>query len=280
MDKLRGWIGKIESTSDQVTPVPISGLSATLDRDDPFPETGNALPPLWHLLYFLPIQRQSEIGPDGIVKRGGFLPPVPLPRRMYGGTRVQFHHPLRVGESISKVSRIMDLAYKEGRSGPLVFVLVRHEISNSEGVAITEEQDVVYRGDPRPGDPVPQPKSAPRDATWSREICTDEVMLFRFSALTFNGHRIHYDWRYATAVEGYPQLLVHGSLIGTLLLDLLRRNLPSVTVTHFSSRAVTPLLNGVSFSVCGRIEDNGKTIKLWAATSEGHLATEATALLA
>ena len=280
MDDLRGWIGKTESITDQVTPVPIAGLSATLDRDDPFPKHGTELPPMWHILYFLPIQRQSEIGKDGLVKRGGFLPPVPLPRRMYGGTRVQFHHPLRVGENISKVSRIMDVSYKEGRSGPLAFVLVRHEISNDKGVAITEEQDAIFRGDPRPDDPVPEPKLAPSDATWSREICTDEVMLFRFSALTFNGHRIHYDWRYATAVEGYPQLLVHGSLIGTLLLDLLRRNLPHSTVAHFSSRAVRPLLNGVPFSLCGRSEDSGKTIKLWAATSEGHLATEATALLA
>jgi len=161
--------------------------------------------------------------------------------------------------SLSSDSRpLWMLNYKEGRSGPLVFVLLRHEISNAAGIAITEDQDVVYRNDPKPGEPAPKPQAAPTDPTWTRAIRTDEVMLFRFSALTFNGHRIHYDVRYATQVEGYPSLLVHGSLIGTLLADLLRRNLPNAKIAQFSSRLFRPLFNGTTVSVCGRVENDGK----------------------
>ncbi len=278
-DSLAAWIGKTETCSDEVTATPIAALSATLDRDDPYPRIGDPLPPLWHYLYFLPIHRQSEIGADGMVQRGGFLPPVPLPRRMFGGTRHEFHRPLRVGEHISRVSRIVEINHKQGRSGQLVFVLVRHEISNDRGLAVAEEQDVVYRENPKSGDPVPAPQKAPGSANWTREIRPDEVFLFRYSALTFNGHRIHYDRPYTNAVEGYPQLLVHGSLIAVLLQDLLRRNVPNASVTRFSSRSLRPLFNGAPFSACGRIESDGKTIKLWAADTEGFLATDAIAIL-
>src|ERR1039457_3649480 len=140
---LRQWVGRTESRSDQLTPTPVAALSATLDRGDALPQAGDVLAPLWHWLYFLPIHRQSELGPDGHAARGGFLPPVPLPRRMWAGGRLQFHHPLRVGDAVTRVSRIADVSHKEGRSGALVFVLLRHEISNGEGVALTEEHDIV-----------------------------------------------------------------------------------------------------------------------------------------
>jgi 3-methylfumaryl-CoA hydratase len=280
IDSLRTWIGKTESRSDQITLTPIAALSATLDRNDPHPKIGDPIPPLWHYLFFLGIHRQSEIGTDGIVTRGGFLPPVPLPRRMFGGSRQEFHRSLHVGDHVSRVSRIVDVSHKEGRAGPLVFVLVRHEISNTHGLAVTEEQDVIYRENSKPGDPVPAPQKAPENPTWTREIRPDEVFLFRYSALTFNGHRIHYDRPYTNEVEGYRQLLVHGSLIAVLLHDLLRRSLPDALVTGFSSRSVRPLFNGVPFSVCGRIENDGKTVKLWAADIEGLLAADAIATLA
>ena len=154
LDYLRQWRGKSESRSDQVTSAPIAALSATLDRDDPYPKPADFVPPLWHWLYFLPIHRQSELGPDGHVKRGGFLPPVPLPRRMFAGDRVQFHHPLRVGETVTRLSRIVDVNAKQGRSGPLVFVTVRHEISDGQGLALVEEHDIVYRDRPKPSDSV------------------------------------------------------------------------------------------------------------------------------
>jgi 3-methylfumaryl-CoA hydratase len=280
VDEMKQWIGRTESHSDRVTATPIAALSATLDRDDPSPKDGDPLPPLWHWLYFLPIHRQSEIGPDGHAKRGGFLPPVPLPRRMWAGSRLEFHHPLRVGDEITRTSCIANVTSKEGRTGTLAFVLVRHEITNAQGVAITEEHDIVYRDNPKPGDPTPDPAMAPGGAVWDRSIHPDDVLLFRYSALTFNGHRIHYDRRYVTEVEGYPGLIVHGPLIATLLLDSLRRNLPQAPVARFEFRAVKPLFDIAPFSVCGKPQEDGRTVKLWARSSEGHLAMDATATLA
>ena len=280
MENLQQWIGRTESRVDQVTRAPIAALAATLDRSDPLPVPGDALPPLWHWLYFLPHYRQSEIGPDGHAKRGGFLPPVPLPRRMWAGGRLTFRESLRVGDAIERVSRIVDVTTKHGRSGPLVFVLVRHEVSGPRGVAIVEEHDIVYRDPPRPGEPPPAPGPAPEDAAWKREIRPDDVLLFRYSALTFNGHRIHYDRRYVTEVEGYAGLVVHGPLIATLLLDLLRRERPAATVREFSFRALSPLLDIAPFTVAGRPAADDRSVSLWAANSDGGLAMDATAVLA
>ncbi len=183
-DQLASWKGRREIADDSITATPMAALAATLDRDDPPPRLGDPLPPLWHWLYFLPLHRQSQIGPDGHARRGGFLPPVPLPRRMWAGGRFQFGQPLRVGEQVCRTSTIADVSVKEGRSGTLVFVLVRHEIVGSFGGALTEEHDIVYRDLPRVGDPSPPPRRAPADAVWRREIPPDEVLLFRYSALT------------------------------------------------------------------------------------------------
>ena len=273
---LESWIGRSESRTDLITAAPIAALAATLDRDDPIAQPGDAVPALWHWLYFLPIPRQSELGSDGHAKRGGFLPPVPLPRRMWAGGRLEFHHPLHVGETITRVSRIHAVKSKQGSTGPLVFVMVRHEISTHHGLAVTEEQDIVYRNAPNPGDPVPAPLSAPPDAAWQRTIHPDDVLLFRYSALTFNGHRIHYDRRYATEVEGYPGLVVHGPLIATLLLDLLRHSRPGVEVKRFDFRALSPLFDTAPFLVCGKPEEDG-VVHLWARTLAGGLAMDARA---
>lgn len=278
---LRGWIGRTETVDDVATLAPLRGLAATLDRDDPAPRAGDPIPPCRHWLYFLPVHPQSEIGPDGHAKRGGFLPPVPLPRRMWAGARLEFLRPLRAGEAITRTSRIADVSSKEGRTGPLVFVLVRHEVADAAGVALIEEDDIVYRDNPGPDDPTPPARQAPAEHEWLREIRPDPVLLFRYSALTFNGHRIHYDRSYVTEVEGYPGLVVHGPLIATLLLDLLRRSVPDAFVSRFAFRAVKPLFDVAPFFVCGRRsgEDN-KTISLWAKDSDGHLAMEASATLA
>ena len=276
--RLQQWIGRTEAHTDRVTAVPVAALSATLDRDDPPPQPGDALPPLWHWLYFLPIHRHSELGSDGHAQRGGFLPPVPLPRRMWAGGRLEFHHPLRIGETITRVSRIVDVKLKLGRTGALVFVLVRHEIGDSDGVALTEEHDIVYRDRPAPTDSAPAAPLAPADSIWQRTIHPDDVLLFRYSALTFNGHRIHYERRYATEVEGYPGLVVHGPLIATLLLDLLRRSLPQSRVTQFQFRAVSPLFDTAPFTVCGKPARAG-FVSLWAQNAAGGLAMEATAAL-
>jgi 3-methylfumaryl-CoA hydratase len=274
---LREWIGKTESASDQLTPTPIAALAATLDIKARPPQPGDPLPPLWHWLFFLPIHRQSELGPDGHVKRGDFLPPVLLPRRMWAGGRFEFRRPLRVGETLTRTSRIVDVQAKEGRTGALVFVHVRHEIGNAEGIALIEEQDLVYRGDARPGDPAHAPRPAPAGAVWERVMQPDDVLLFRYSALTFNGHRIHYDRRYATETEGYPGLVVHGPLVATLLLDLLRRHMPEVDVARFEFRSVSPLFDTAPFKLCGKPESDGKTVSLWAMDAGGGLAMIASA---
>lgn len=267
------WIGKTETRSDIVTAGPISALSATLDRDDPPPRPGDPLPPLWHWLFFLDRHRASELGPDGHARRGGLLPPVPLPRRMWAGSRFVFHHPLRVGGQMTRETRVIDIKEKSGRSGPLVFVVVRHEISTSAGLAIAEEHDIVYR-DHGPGAPA---QTAPPDVAWERTIQADDVLLFRYSALTFNAHRIHYDRRYATEVEGYPGLVVHGPLIATLLMDLLRRHQPAAEVARFSFRAVSALFDTAPFAVCGKPE--GNIVHLWAKDAAGNLAMSAEALV-
>ncbi len=278
IDHLRSWIGRSETLDDVATAAPPRALTATLDRDDA-PAAGDVLPPCWHWLYFLPMARQSQIGADGHPLRGGFLPPVPLPRRMWAGSRIQFHAPLHVGQALSRSSHIEDVRLKEGRTGPLVFVNVRHEIRADGRLAITDRHDIVYRDLAGPGEPAPAGVPAPADAQWTRQIVPDDVLLFRYSALTFNGHRIHYDRRYVTAVEGYPGLVVHGPLIATLLLDLLRRQLPEATVAQFSFKAVSPIFDVAPFHVCGR-RDDAHTVKLWARTPEGNLAMDASATLA
>jgi 3-methylfumaryl-CoA hydratase len=277
--QLQEWIGRSETRQDVVTAVPMAALAATLDRADAPPQPGDVLPPLWHWLYFLATDRQSALGSDGHARRGGFLPPVALPRRMWAGGRLEFHRPLRVGEAITRVSRILDIKLKQGRTGPLAFVLVRHEISNASGLALTEEHDIVYRAQPRPGDAAPTRVAAPLDHDWERVIHPDDVLLFRYSALTFNGHRIHYDRRYATEVEGYPGLIVHGPLVATLLLDLLRHSLPEASVARFEFRSVTPLFDTSPFSVCGE-SGSDRLIRMWAQNSSGDLAMEAQVFLA
>ena len=277
---LREWIGREESAADEITAAPAALLAATLDRLDPEPAKGDVLPPLWHWLYFLPRHRHSELSSEGHARRGGFLPPVPLAHRMWAGGRFGFHRPLRIGEHFRRISRIADVSLKQGRSGSLVFVTVRHEIRNEQGVALTEEQDIVYRdsaGVYRDAAGAAGPPAAPDGQEWEREIRPGDVLLFRYSALTFNSHRIHYDRRFATSVEGYPGLVVHGPLIATLLLDLLRCNLPEANVAKFSFRAVSPLFDTAPFRICGKPE--GNTNRLWAKNENGGLAMDATATL-
>ena len=277
--ELSGWIGKTETVTDSVTATPYAALSATLDRTPERPPVGTPLPPLWHWLYFLPLYRQSEVGPDGHAKRGGFLPPVPLPRRMWAGSQFEFKRPPCVGDRITRVSTIAEVTEKSGRTGPLVFVKVRHEIrANDEpSPAIVEFHDIVYREAAKPDDAVPPPKAAPSESPWQRHWVPDDVLLFRYSALTFNGHRIHYDRKYVTEVEGYPGLIVHGPLIATLLLDLLRSKCPNAVVRRYEFRDVRPLFDIHPFDVCGESAADGKSVRLWAKDHEGWLAMDATA---
>ena len=275
------WIGRAEEVSDIATATPYAALSATFDRDAVRPPVGTALPALWHWLYFLPLHKQSEIGPDGHAKRGGFLPPVPLPRRMWAGSQFEFHQPLRIGDAMTRTSTIHDVTEKTGRTGPLVFVKVRHEIrrDGESDIALTEFHDIVYREAPKPDDVAPPPKAAPASSTWEKKWVPDDVLLFRYSALTFNGHRIHYDRKYVTETEGYPGLIVHGPMIATLLLDLLRHQIPDAEVMRYEFRAIRPVFDINHFFVCGEPQADGKTIRLWAKDHEDWLTMEATAVI-
>jgi len=278
---LKDWIGRSETAVDVATATPCAALAATLDRPAERPPAGTPLPALWHWLYFLPLTRRSEIGPDGHAKLGGFLPPVPLPRRMWAGSQFEFRAPLRIGDKLIRVSTIEDVTEKSGRTGRLVFVKVRHEVRRGDepDVALTEFHDIVYREAPKAGDEAPPPKAAPPDAAWEQQWIPDDVLLFRYSALTFNGHRIHYDRRYVTEIEGYPGLIVHGPLIATLLLDLLRRRLPEAELARYEFRAVRPIFDIHPFFVCGEPQPDGRTIRLWTRDHEGCLTMEATAVI-
>src|SRR4051794_33122502 len=280
LSELQAWTGRSETWRDQIGATPVKALNATLDPPALPADPGTPLPPLWHWLYFLPLHRQSELGPDGHARRGGFLPPVPLPRRMWAGGRLEFRRPLRVGEGIERTSRIERVDVKEGRSGGLVFVLVRHEIRSRGEVAIVEEHDIVYRGAPHHGQATPARKAAPAWAAtrgWRRDVVPDPVLLFRYSALTFNGHRIHYDRRYVSEVEGYPGLIVHGPLLATMLVDLARDHVAPRELRAFSFRAVAPIFDTTAFAVCGVPADDGTSVTLWVQDASGHLAMEATA---
>ena len=281
LSPLDSWIGRTEVRHDVVTPAPVTALGATLDHMAADVTTGMPLPPLWHWLYFLPMHRQSEIGGDGHPRRGGFLPPVALPRRMWAGGQLAFRSPIRIGDAVTRTSTIDDVKTKEGRTGSLVFVKVRHEIrcNGAAEPALVEFHDIVYREAQRPDEVPSPPQPAPVGATWHREVVPDEVLLFRYSALTFNGHRIHYDRRYVTGVEGYPGLIVHGPLIATLLLDLLWLERPEADVAAFSFRAVRPTFDLHPFRVSGAVQEDGKSVRLWASDHEGFLTMDATAVL-
>jgi 3-methylfumaryl-CoA hydratase len=291
---LQQWEGRRETRYDDITAAPLRGWCALLDRTDVWPDAlpnvRSTVPPLGHWLYFLPTTAQSGLGEDGHARRGGFLPPVPLPRRMWAGGRLTWNldNPLRVGDAARRESRIASVRHKAGRSGSLVFVEVEHAIHNAAGLCLTEVHDIVYRAAPQPGGDsppshspsMPPPIPAPSGMAWQRQQIPDAVALFRYSALTFNGHRIHYDRSYATQVEGYPGLVVHGPYIATLLLDLLHRQQPQARVAAFGFRALRPTFDLHPFSLMGQPTADGSAVALCSADHEGWLTMQADVRLA
>ncbi|HET6524862.1 FAS1-like dehydratase domain-containing protein [Sphingopyxis sp.] len=268
MDDYSAWVGRSETREDIATQAPLRGLAALLDHD----AVPDIVPPLGHWLYFLPAARQSAIGEDGHPRRDGhgLLPPVPLPRRMWAGSRIEFLSPIRVGAALTRVTTIEAIKPKRGASGDLLFVTLRHDIAADGVPAIREEQDIVFR-EPAPASPAPQAPTAvaladPADAI--RRLSPDPVLLFRYSALTFNAHRIHYDRDYARGVEGYAGLVVHGPLIATLLIDHALRAAPDIVPRQFDFRAEAPLIDGTPFDLCLVRDGNGA--KLWARDAAGH----------
>jgi len=273
-DILQQWIGREEVLEDTLHPGPANLMEMTLDRA-PVLGIGDALPPLWHWIYFLRSAPLSALGRDGHPAKGGFLPPVALPRRMWAGGRFGFNGDVHIGEHVRKKSVIKDVALKKGRSGALCFVTVRHEVGNQTGTAFWEEHDIVYREDPTPGTPPRVTDPVGDDWQHNETITPSEVMLFRYSALTFNGHRIHYDRDYARDVEGHGGLVVHGPLIATLLMHLSKRVMGGARPASFDFRAASPLFDTAPFTLHAR--QDGRKVTLAAATPEGRLAMQATA---
>ena len=276
LEKLKEWIGQRESDVDYVTVPAVHRLAATLDLDYPMPKIGDPLPVGWYTIFFPRVVRHAQVGPDGHPARGDFLPPVPLPRRMFAGKRTTFHGDLRVGDEIHLESSIKEVTPKTGRSGQMVFVTVTTDISSSRGLAVSEEQDIVYRAEPEPGAPPPAPQPAPAKAVWSKTVTPDPVMLFRYSGITFNGHRIHYDHPYVTKTEGYPNLVMNGGLTTLLVYELARENSPA-PIRHIVSRNVRALFVDRPISLGGEPSADKKKAKLWAADDTGALALSAEA---
>jgi 3-methylfumaryl-CoA hydratase len=276
LEKLKDWIGQKESDVDYVTVPAVHRLAATLDRGDPMPRMGDPLPVGWHQILFPRVVRHSQIGADGHPERGDFLPPVPLPRRMFAGKRTTFHDSLRVGDEVRRDSVIREVNIKQGRTGTMVFVTVKTDLTSPRGLAITEEQDLVYREAAAPGAPPQPPQPAPGRAVWSRTVTPDSVMLFRYSALTFNGHRIHYDLPYVTQVEGYPGLVMNGGLTTLLVFELARTH-ASTPIRTISSRNVRALFANQPIALGGEPSADNKTAKLWALNPDGALALTAEA---
>lgn len=271
-DVMTSWVGRTRQTEDLIAPFQAAGMAATLDYPAA-PGDGEALPPAWHWIYFVDTPRESDLSADGHEKRGDFLPPIKLPRRMWAGNRLLFHQPLRLGERARRESEVVSIEEKDGRQGKLAFVTVHHRYSGENGLALEEWHDIVYRAPPAGDAPPPRAQPAPMEALWRREWLPDEVMLFRYSAVTFNGHRIHYDHPYVTGEEGYEGLIVHGPLTATLLLDLIAREQPDATIKDVRFRALRPVFAGRKLTVEAASSDGG--IEAWAVDADGAVAMRA-----
>ena len=270
--------GRTETREAVIHPEPAHLLQATLDRDDRAFAEGDPLPLLWHWLYFPPTTRQSRLGEDGHTHDSGLLPVIPgLPRRMWAGSRLQSARPLRIGDRVTRRSTVTNLEPKIGKSGRLLFVTLRHELANSSGGVVAEDQSIVFRASPDPRVPQSKPASSLRPAQFERTVVPTPPLLFRFSALTFNGHRIHYDYPYATQVEGYEGLVVHGPLIAVLMLDLVDRTRPGRRVGAFEFKAHRPAV--VPHALTVKANETATGLDLWI-ESAGAVASSGTATLA
>jgi 3-methylfumaryl-CoA hydratase len=274
LDRLRQWIGRTQEATDTVTAQLVKGLRATLFQEIGEPRTGDAAPFTVHWCLAQPVFPMSMLGPDGHPTRGGFLPPVPLPRRMWAGGEIEFLDPLRVGDESTRTSRIADVTVKTGSTGQLCFVSVEHTVTSPRGVAIRERQDIVYRdmGSARLAAKAPP---APPAAQHRETHVSDPVLLFRYSALTFNGHRIHYDRDYVTKVEGYPGLIFHGPLQAAFIVEMAAKLRGGRPPKKFTYRGVQPLFEGSEFSI--NANDNGDAMELWTANDAGQPTMKGTA---
>jgi 3-methylfumaryl-CoA hydratase len=276
-EALQGWVGRSEVTEDEVALPIVRRLAALLDRDATSFRRGSPLPEGWHAVFFGPVVPQSQLGPDGHPRKGDFLPPVPLPRRMFAGRRIRFVAPVRIGAELRRISTIAGVTPKTGRSGRMVFVRVEHRIEADGTLAVLEDQDIVYREEAAPGaPPAPAPAAALPEATATEPYAPDTVTLFRYSALTFNGHRIHYDLPYTQGEEHYPALIVNGGLTALRLCELAKRQLPGGRIGFLSVRNVRPFFVNRTGRLHCTTEADGR-LRLWALDEEGRPVAEAEA---
>lgn len=273
IDHLRGWIGRENVTTDLVAPELVRRFRATFDEDPGDPHTGDTAPALIHWCLGQPAALTSALGPDGHPARGGFLPPVPLPRRMWAGGSLVFHRDIGVGDTIRRTSRVAEVVLKQGQTSPLCFVTVTHEVEVAGRAILTERQDIVYRGLDAGGAPAQAPEPA-AEGPYRRELSVSAPLLFRYSALTFNSHRIHYDHPYVTQIEGYPGLVVHGPLQATLLLRF-AIEIRGVPPARFSFRGFSPAFDTAPLTVNAVHE--GEKLKLWTSRPGGPVAMSAEA---
>ena len=273
-DNLSQWVGSKQTTKETISVEPLYRMRATLDLEPKTMRDGEVVPELWHWAYFLKPARASELGRDGHTGLGEFMPPIPLPRRMWAGGHVKFSAPLWVGELARRESTVRDVRIKQGRTGILCFVEVEHIIIVGDEVKLIEINNIVYRDMQQPGDNNTQAPEVPVDALWTRELKPDSTLLFRYSALTFNGHRIHYDLDYCQQEEGYPGLVVHGPLTATLLIEMLKHQNPGKSLASCDFRAFSPLFGDAPFTLNGQTD--GTDANLWAANPQGRLAMKAT----
>lgn len=273
INHLRQWIGREEIKSELLTPAVVDRFKATFNQDGEA-ANGEIAPLLIHLCLTATTAPTSGLGPDGHPARGGFLPPVPLPRRMWAGGSFVFHDDIRVGETVKRRSVIADVVIKEGRTGTLCFVTVMHHITGDNRPVMTERQDIVYRGEDAPGAAKKTPTPAPH-GKYREQINPSAALLFRYSALAFNGHRIHYDAPYVREVEGYPGLIVHGPLQATMLAQF-AASIHGKRPKQFDFRSLSPLFDDADFTL--NAEDDGKGLKLWTSYVDGPIAMEARAV--
>ena len=277
LEDLRTHVGRRQVATDVVTPAPANLLRLTFGRPEPEMQPGDALPPGWHALYFLPRFRGDELRPDGSPREAGVVPPMPLPRRMFAGERLRFHRPIRIGDAVRRETALADISLKSGGTGTLVFASVVSQIFTPAGLALEEERRTVFREEVKAGEgnQAPRREEAPTDVPWRRRIEPDAVLLFRFSALTFNSHRIHYDRTWAMQTEGYPGLVVHGPLTSTLLIDFARDHNPGRTFLTYTTQARAPLFDTAPFELRGRPTAGGRGCEVWAVTPAGTVAMSA-----
>jgi 3-methylfumaryl-CoA hydratase len=278
---LRQHIGTRMVEEDVATEAPLKAIVATFDRPGEAPRQGEPIPPGWHIGYFLSMARQGTLSADGASSGSGVLPKVPLPRRMYAGARLTFSAPILVGDPLRRETELTDLQVREGGTGTLIVTTQTRRISTPRGLALTEEYDTVFREEVKPGgtSAIPKREQPPPGLPWRRTITPDPVVLFRFSAITFNPHRIHYDRPYATGIEGYPALVVHGPFTQLCLTDFIRDQNPGRTIHTFSMRARAPLFDTATFDLVGQPIDGGRACEAWAVTPAGTIAMQASATL-